>query len=128
MTYDAVMRPIHQQEFRVRSYETDPDGRLQVQILCKLMQEAATAHAAALDVAVETLLESGVAWVLSNLRLDVKSWPGPNAEIVVKNWPSSISVTSPSATMVRTSYRCARPLTLTEVARFDISSCVRKMG
>jgi acyl-CoA thioesterase FadM len=53
------------ERFRVRSYETDPMGRLQVPVLCRLLQEAATAHAAELVVAVDALIESGVAWMLS---------------------------------------------------------------
>lgn len=89
MAYDAVMRTIYRQEFRVRAYETDPHGRLQAPILCKLLQEAATAHAAELGVAVETLIESGVAWVLSHLHLRVLSWPTADAEIMVKTWPEA---------------------------------------
>ena len=58
-------------------------------MLCKLLQEAATAHAAKLGVAVESLREAGVAWVLSHLRLRVERWPGPDAEIVVKTWPEA---------------------------------------
>ncbi len=91
MAYDAVMRAIHQQEFRVRAYETDPHGRLEVPILCRLMQETATAHAAILGVSVETLRENGVAWVLSHLDLAVERWPGPDAEIIVKTWPEAAS-------------------------------------
>ncbi len=83
------MRPEHRQPFRVRSYETDPHGRLQTPILCKLLQEAATTHAAALGVGVETLISGGVAWVLSHLRLEVTRWPGPDAEIVVRTWPEA---------------------------------------
>jgi medium-chain acyl-[acyl-carrier-protein] hydrolase len=83
------VRPEHRQSFRVRSYETDPYGRLQAQILCKLLQEAATVHAAKLGVAVETLIEEGVAWVLSHLRLEVERWPGPETEIVVRTWPEA---------------------------------------
>jgi len=73
----------------VRAYETDPYGRLQAPILCKLLQEAATSHAADLGVAVETLIQGGVAWVLSHLRLTVNRWPGVDAEIIVKTWPEA---------------------------------------
>ena len=78
------MSPFHQQRFRIRAYETDPEGRLQAHILCKLLQEAATVHAAELGVSVESLREIGVAWVLSYLHLHVEKWPGSDAEIVVK--------------------------------------------
>lgn len=91
MAYDAVMRPVHQKKFRVRAYETDPYGRLEVAILCKLMQETATAHAAILGVSVEALMENGVAWVLSHLDLEVTRWPGPDAEIIITTWPEAAS-------------------------------------
>lgn len=83
------MSPFHQQRFRIRAYETDPEGRLQAHILCKLLQEAATVHAAELGVSVESLREIGVAWVLSYLHLHVEKWPGSDAEIVVKTWPEA---------------------------------------
>lgn len=89
MANDAPMRPVHRMTARVRSYETDSQGRLQAHILCKLLQEAATVHAAELGVAVESLKEIGVAWVLSHLNLHVERWPGPDAEIVVKTWPEA---------------------------------------
>jgi medium-chain acyl-[acyl-carrier-protein] hydrolase len=75
----------------VRSYETDPQGRLEVPILCKLMQETAVAHAAILGVSVETLMDNRVAWVLSRLDLKVERWPGPDAEITIKTWPEAAS-------------------------------------
>lgn len=87
--YDAVMRVVHEQRFGVRAYETDPYGRLEVPILCKLLQEAATAHAAILGVSVETLMDNGVAWVLSHLRLEILRWPGADAEIVIRTWPEA---------------------------------------
>jgi len=83
------MKAKHSNRFRVRSYETDPLGRLQVPILCKLLQEAATAHAAILGVAVETLIESGVAWVLSRLHLEMRRWPTSDEHIVIETWPEA---------------------------------------
>ena len=75
----------------MRSYETDPQGRLQVPILCKLLEEAAVGHARILGVAVETLLEHGVAWVLSRLQLKMERWPANGEEIVVETWPEAAS-------------------------------------
>ncbi len=93
MAYDAVLKmtATHQQKFKVRAYETDPHGRLEVPILCKLMQETAAAHAAILGVSVETLMDHGVAWVLSHLHLKVDRWPGPDSEIIIKTWPEAAS-------------------------------------
>ena len=83
------MKAKHRDRFRVRSYETDPLGRLQVPILCKLLQEAATAHAAILGVAVDTLIENGVAWVLSRLHLEMQRWPTSDEYIVIETWPEA---------------------------------------
>jgi acyl-ACP thioesterase len=54
-----------------------------------LLQEAATAHAAELGVSVETLIDGGVAWVLSRLRLAVRQWPRAEEEVVVETWPAA---------------------------------------
>lgn len=73
----------------MRSYEVDPRGRLQVPILCRLLQEAATEHAAELGVAVEALISTGVAWVLTRLDLTMDRWPGVGAEVVLATWPAA---------------------------------------
>ena len=54
-----------------------------------MLQEAAGAHAAELGVAMETLIDDGMAWVLSHLRLEVARWPGAADEIVVTTWPDA---------------------------------------
>lgn len=85
------MRTTHRMVFHVRSYETDPQGRLRIPILCQLLQEAATAHAAIIGVAVEKLIKSGVAWVLSRLRLELERSPATDEEIVITTWPEAAS-------------------------------------
>jgi acyl-ACP thioesterase len=85
------MRAKHRDRFRVRSFETDPQGRIQAPILCKLLEGAAVAHARILGVAVETLLENGLAWVLSRLRLEMDRWPLSGEEIDVETWPEAAS-------------------------------------
>jgi acyl-ACP thioesterase len=85
------MRSTYRESFQVRSYETDPRGRLQVPILCQLLQEAATAHAAILGVAVESLIDSGVAWVLSRLHLEMDRWPATDEDITIETWPEAAS-------------------------------------
>jgi len=85
------MRTTYRESFQVRSYETDTRGRLQVPILCQFLEEAAVAHAAILGVAVEVLIESGVAWVLSRLHLEMERWPAADEEIVIVTWPEAAS-------------------------------------
>jgi acyl-ACP thioesterase len=85
------MRTTYRESFEVRSYETDTRGRLQVPILCRFLEEAAVAHAAILGVAVESLIDSGVAWVLSRLHLEVERWPGADEVIEIETWPEAAS-------------------------------------
>jgi acyl-ACP thioesterase len=60
-----------------------------VPILCKLLQEVAAAHAEILGVGVESLIKSGVAWVLSRLHLEIERWPTAEDEIVIVTWPEA---------------------------------------
>jgi acyl-ACP thioesterase len=85
------MRTTYREGFEVRSYETDTQGRLQVPILCQFLEEAAVAHAAILGVAVESLIDSGVAWVLSRLHLEMDRWPAADEQIVIETWPEAAS-------------------------------------
>lgn len=91
MTSDAPMRPVHRMTVRVRSYETGPHGRLEVPILCKLLQEAATIHAAKLGVSVESLIDGGCAWVLSRMRLVMERWPVADDQVVIETWPEALN-------------------------------------
>jgi acyl-ACP thioesterase len=85
------MRTTYHEGFQVRSYETDTQGRLQTPILCQFLEEAAVAHAAILGVAVESLIDSGVAWVLSRLHLKMERWPGADEVIEIETWPEAAS-------------------------------------
>jgi medium-chain acyl-[acyl-carrier-protein] hydrolase len=85
------MKATYRQGMAIRSYETDPLGRIQVPILCKLLQEVAVTHADLLGVAVETMAERGTAWVLSRLDLTLDRWPKANEELVVTTWPEAMN-------------------------------------
>jgi medium-chain acyl-[acyl-carrier-protein] hydrolase len=85
------MRTTYHESFKVRSYETDVRGRLQAPILCQFLEEAAVAHAALIGVAVEELIENGIAWVLSRLHLEMGRWPAADEEIVIETWPEAAS-------------------------------------
>jgi acyl-ACP thioesterase len=62
-----------------------------VPILCQFLQEAATAHAVILGVAVESLIDRGVAWVLSRLHLEMDRWPAADEQITIETWPEAAS-------------------------------------
>ena len=81
----------HVDVFPIRAFECDLHGRLLPRTFCLLLQEAASAHAAELGVAVEGLIERGVAWVLAQLRLEVHRWPRAGDRLTIETWPAAAS-------------------------------------
>ena len=76
------------QSFQVRLFETDAPGALSPGRLCDYLQEAAGNHAAALGVSVADLMQRGLTWVLSRLRLRVERLPGAGETVSVRTWPT----------------------------------------
>jgi acyl-ACP thioesterase len=74
--------------FTVRSYEVDPRRRLTLRALCAYLQEAAGLHATRLGVGMERLEESGLAWVLHRLKLELTEVPRLGDVLEVVTWPS----------------------------------------
>jgi acyl-ACP thioesterase len=83
----------HTESFPIRTFECDPHGRLLPRTLCLLLQETAAAHASELGVAVQTLLDRGVAWVLSQLKITVEHWPMAGETLHIQTWPAAASGT-----------------------------------
>lgn len=81
---------IWKEDFRVRSYETDPTGRASVPSICNYLQEVAGNHAFRLGVAVDQLQEEHLTWVLTRLRVNVDHYPRWRDQIVVETWPSGV--------------------------------------
>lgn len=78
------------EEFRVRAYETNPEGGLRLLSLINYMEEAAWLHSHALGFSVDHLLQKGVSWVMQRLRLDVNRWPRHNEHVFVDTWASGL--------------------------------------
>ena len=74
--------------FTVRLFETDAHGTLHIGGLCDYLQEAAGNHAAALGVSVFDLMQRGLTWVLSRLRLRIERLPGAGESVEVRTWPT----------------------------------------
>ncbi|HET8644569.1 MAG TPA: acyl-ACP thioesterase domain-containing protein [Vicinamibacteria bacterium] len=81
------MQPLRE-SFRVRSYEVDPRRRLALRALCAYLQEAAGLHAARLGASMERLAESGLAWVLHRMKVELAECPRQGDELEVVTWPS----------------------------------------
>ncbi len=77
-----------QEEFKVRAYEAGPDGRVTIHSVCNYLQEAAANHAVAMKVAMDTLKEQNLTWVLSRLHVRMNSYPFWNQVIRIETWPA----------------------------------------
>ena len=83
----------HTAQYEIRGFECDPLGRIHPRRLCLLLQESATLHAAELGVGVDTLIDGGIAWVMSQLKLEIDRWPTAGETLTVETWPEAASGT-----------------------------------
>ncbi|HKJ86448.1 MAG TPA: acyl-ACP thioesterase domain-containing protein [Spirochaetia bacterium] len=77
----------YHEEFSVRSYEVEPDGRLRVVVLLRMLQEAAWQHANLLGKGFNQREAGELFWVLSRLRLTVDRYPRWGERFTVRTFP-----------------------------------------
>ncbi len=75
--------------FEVRSFETDPAGRLTLPALCAYLQEAARRNATQMGAGQERLARDGLAWVLHRLKLEITALPCLDDGVEVDTWATS---------------------------------------
>jgi medium-chain acyl-[acyl-carrier-protein] hydrolase len=78
------------EQFTVRVYETDANGTLAVRSLCDFLQEAAGNHARTYGVSVDQLLDRGMTWILSRLRVRIERLPVNGERLTVRTWPAGV--------------------------------------
>jgi len=76
--------------FPVHTYELDPANRLSIPALAGFLQEAAGHNSHALGFSPMQLMERGLTWVLSRLRVRLRELPGWQARVSVQTWPSGL--------------------------------------
>ena len=76
--------------FKIRIYDVDFNNKVKLSSIFNFMQEVATSHAANLNVGLDDLLENGLFWVLSRVKLEILQYPTLGEEIKVETWPKGI--------------------------------------
>ena len=61
-----------EENFRMRTYECEVDGRIKIFSLMQYLQEIASLHAGQLGLGFDKLSEMNGYWVLSNIRIVLK--------------------------------------------------------
>lgn len=77
----------HELNVSVRSYEVEPDGRIRLVVLARLLQEAAWQHARRLGWGLINRESGSLFWVLSRLRLVVNRYPLWDEQFTIQTWP-----------------------------------------
>ncbi|MDZ7263521.1 MAG: thioesterase [candidate division KSB1 bacterium] len=84
------MEKIYQQKFRIRSYEVDARGHIQVATILNYFQEMASEHAGRLGASVVDLLPRHLTWMLSRYHLQFVSFPRWGETIQITTWSSGM--------------------------------------
>ena len=82
--------PIWQEETFVRGFETDFDNRWKPACFFQNMQQTATNHASNLGFDFPSLLEQGMVWVLSRLKVYFYHYPTVHDPVIIRTWPKGL--------------------------------------
>ncbi len=77
----------HNVPFVVRSYEVEPDGRLRLVVLLRMLQEAAWQHADLLGKGFAQRTGGAYFWVLSRLRCRISRYPRWGDRLTIRTFP-----------------------------------------
>jgi medium-chain acyl-[acyl-carrier-protein] hydrolase len=77
----------HLRRFVVRTYESDPTGRLRPASLLNYFQEAASEHAEELGAGIVELMRQDLTWVLSRYHIKLFRYPRWKAPLDLTTWP-----------------------------------------
>ncbi|MFO7842582.1 MAG: thioesterase [Bacteroidales bacterium] len=85
-----LKHPFGKYTFRIRSYDSDQNGKLTLPALFHFLQECAWENARANDFGYEFLEENNAYWVLSRVLVQMDEYPQWRDEIEIKTWPKGV--------------------------------------
>lgn len=83
-------RTLLRRDCHVGISDIDADGRVRPSALCNWFQEAATIHAARLNMGMPLIGGTTHTWMLARLTLEFYSWPDWSDLVTVNTWPSGM--------------------------------------
>ncbi len=84
------MNLVWKERFKLRTYDVDFANKIKVSALFNFMQEAATNNANTLGFGYNQMVENHLFWVISRAKIEFKSFPTVEEEIIVETWPRTI--------------------------------------
>ncbi|MHC5077240.1 MAG: acyl-[acyl-carrier-protein] thioesterase [Planctomycetota bacterium] len=79
---------IREEEFRIKTYDCHPNGKIKISSLMQYLQEIAANHAEQLGFGFDALNQFSGYWVLSNIRMEIEKLPSWNDQLIIQTWPS----------------------------------------
>ncbi|MEJ5203116.1 MAG: acyl-ACP thioesterase domain-containing protein, partial [Anaerolineales bacterium] len=79
--------PVWREETRVKAYEADFAGRWKPATFFQVMTAAASEHAAQLGYEFERMMNEGMIWVLSRMKIRFIDFPAIRETVIIETWP-----------------------------------------
>jgi medium-chain acyl-[acyl-carrier-protein] hydrolase len=90
MPINSSFKSIHEKEWEINFSQCAPNGALNYTDLCNILQLTAAEHADLGGISFTDMQEFHQAWVLSKMRIEIKSLPKWREQILVKTWIVSL--------------------------------------
>lgn len=84
---DKEYLPVWKADFEVCAYHVDKNSHIRLNILTSLIQEAAWQHASHLDLGIDYMHRSGLAWMLIRMYIEMDEFPLWLDKITIETWP-----------------------------------------
>lgn len=84
------MQPVRKERFEIKSFDVDFQQNLKPSALMQFFQEVASNHAANLGGGYDVLIERGLFWALSRLKVEIIRMPNWEEVIEIETWPCGI--------------------------------------
>lgn len=81
---------MREEQFSVASFESDFTGRLSIHSLLERFGDIAGHHASHLEVGFDKLRKSGMAWMLSRIKVKIERLPEWGETVSLRTWPKGI--------------------------------------
>jgi acyl-ACP thioesterase len=81
------MQDIHEELFKVRTWDVDKSDRLSMAAVYNYCQEVAGSHATELGVGTAYMQANGIVWILARMSAMLDTRPASGTDFVVRTWP-----------------------------------------
>lgn len=78
------MKMTHREKFTVKFHEVDFKGKVKLFTIMDYIQHTAEVHGTSLGLGFENMMNHGLFWVVSRMKLNMERYPGPCEEVTIE--------------------------------------------